>query len=270
MLDCANGAAYNIAPLVFTELGADVITLNNHPDGLNINKDCGSEHPEVIRSAVLFHNADIGIALDGDADRVVVVDEKGNHVDGDIILGIVAAQLKKEGRLNKNTVVGTVMSNLGLEKYLETIGVKLVKTAVGDRYVVEEMKKNGYNFGGEQSGHIIFFDYATTGDGIISALQILKILKDKKQKLSVVSQLFKKYPQVLINVDVREKKDFAEVESIKKIIKESENSLGNEGRVLVRCSGTQNKCRVMVEGKDEKIVTKFCKKIADAIKDEFG
>ncbi len=269
-LDCSNGAAYNIAPLVFLELGADIVTLNNKPDGLNINKECGSQHPDVVKAAVLGHNCDIGIALDGDADRVIVVDEKGNEVDGDKIMAICALEMKKQGKLKNDAVVATVMSNIGLKKCLEENDINPIQTQVGDRYVVEEMRKNNYNFGGEQSGHMIFLDYASTGDGIISALQLLNIIRKSNKKLSELAKVMTKYPQILINVNVKEKKDLSELMETKKAIEDVELALGDEGRVLVRYSGTQDKARVMVEGKDEDKVNKYAKKIANVIKKEIG
>ena len=267
VLDCANGAAYNIAPLVFSELGAEVIVINNTPDGSNINLNCGSEHSEVITKLVKEHNADIGVALDGDADRVIVIDENGNEVDGDTIMAIVALELKRKNLLKNNTVVSTIMSNLGLNKCLKDNGINIVQTAVGDRNVVEEMKKSKYVFGGEQSGHIIFLDYATTGDGIISALQLLKIMKKSEKKISELAKVMTKMPQVLINVEVKEKKELKELNAFK-IIKQVEENLGENGRIVVRYSGTQNMARVMIEGEGD--IESYANQIVDAIKDEVG
>ncbi len=268
VLDCANGAAYNIAPLVFSELGAEVIVLNNNPDGENINLNCGSEHPDIIRNAVIKNNANIGIALDGDADRVIVVDEKGEEVNGDKIMAISALELKRKGLLKNNTVVSTIMSNLGLKKCLQENGINLIQTQVGDRYVTEEMRKNKYIFGGEQSGHLIFLDYATTGDGIISALQLLKIMKKSGKKISELAEVMNTIPQYIKNVEVKEKKELNNLEITKQAISDVEKSLGANGRVIVRYSGTQNVARVMIEGEGD--IESFANKIVNAIKEEVG
>ncbi|MBR9683503.1 phosphoglucosamine mutase [Candidatus Woesearchaeota archaeon] len=270
VLDCANGAAYRIAPRVFSELGAEVVAVNNSPDGKNINENCGAVHPELLGGTVLREKADIGITLDGDADRVILLDEMGRVIDGDIILAIAGTYLKEKNELGNNLVVGTVMSNMGLEKGLAQQGVKLIKTQVGDKYVVEEMLKSGCVLGGEQSGHIIFSNHVGTGDGILSALQILKIMKEKGKTLSELSLVMKKYPQILINVEVKEKKELNEMEGVSLKIKEAEEGLKEEGRVLVRYSGTQNLLRVMVEGKEENIINGYAREIADQIKIEIG
>ncbi len=269
VLDCANGAGYQVAPLIFRELGADVVVMNYKPDGLNINENAGSLHPEYLSAAVLSHNADVGIALDGDADRIIMVDDKGEVVDGDEIMAISALHLKSINQLNNNTLVATVMSNLGLDLAMKENGINLIKTKVGDRYVIEEMKNNDYILGGEQSGHLIFSKHATTGDGIISGLQVLKIIRESKKKLSQLKQCMKKYPQILINVEVKEKKPVEELQAYKNI-QEIESILGEKGRVLVRYSGTQNKCRVMLEGEDQKQIEQYAKDIVKKIKEEIG
>ncbi|MBR9675898.1 phosphoglucosamine mutase [Candidatus Woesearchaeota archaeon] len=259
VVDCANGAAYKIAPLIFEELGAQVIVLNNRPNGKNINMSCGALYPEIIKQRVLEEKADLGIALDGDADRVILVDEKGGVLDGDHILAILAEYLFEKKKLRNNIVVSTVMNNVGLKKFLEAKNIKLVQTAVGDRYVIEEMKNNDFVLGGEQSGHIILSDHTTTGDGTITALQILMILKEKKVRLSELRNKLVKYPQVLINVKVKEKKPLDELKETSYLVKDFSKNL--DGRILVRYSGTENLCRVMVEGSDEEEI----KRIADTI-----
>jgi phosphoglucosamine mutase len=270
VLDCANGAAYSVAPKIFSELGAKVIVLNDQPNGLNINLNCGALYPDVIREEVLENNADIGIAFDGDADRVIVCDENGTGVDGDHILAICAVNMKNLGKLKKNTIVATVMSNMGLDEAMREHGINVVKAPVGDRYVIEEMRREGYVLGGEQSGHIIFKEYSTTGDGIITALQLLKIMKTENKKLSELSKIMRTYPQILINVDVREKRDLNTIPTVSEKIKEMKKTLGSSGRILVRYSGTQNICRVMVEGKNEKDVSRIAREIANVIKEELG
>ena len=265
VLDCAHGAAYKIAPLVFEELGARVHPIGVEPDGVNINQNCGALHPEVISQVVKERGADIGIALDGDADRVVFVDENGIEVDGDQIMAICALDLSQENRLKKNTVVATVMSNIGLEIALAKEGIKVVRSAVGDRYILEEMLKHGYNFGGEQSGHIIFFDLNTTGDGILSALQVLAAMKKNNKKLSEMSSLVQKFPQVIENVEITHKKDLDSIPEIKRAIAAAVNKLSGKGRVLVRYSGTQTLCRVMVEGQDEDETKGIAKNLAQLI-----
>lgn len=269
VLDCANGAAYNTAPQVFRELDAEVIVLNDKPDGLNINLNCGALHPENMKEVVKKEKADIGIALDGDADRVIVCDEKGNNVDGDHIIAICAMHLKEKGTLTKNCVVTTIMTNKGFDIAMDTKNIRVVKTKVGDRYVIDEMRKKGYVLGGEQSGHIIFSDYTTTGDGIISALQLLGIMKEKGEKLSKLAECMKSLPQVLVNVKVKEKKDIDTLE-VKKHIRKTEEKLGEKGRVLVRYSGTENLCRVMIEGEHKKEIQKMANEIAQGIKREIG
>jgi phosphoglucosamine mutase len=270
VLDCANGAAYKVAPPIFRELGAEVIVLNNQPDGLNINEKCGSLYPEVIKEAVLKHKADIGIALDGDADRVIMVDEAGNDVDGDHIMAMCALDMKQRKKLNKDTVVVTVMTNIGFDIAMKKAGIKFIKANVGDRYVIEEMRKGNYSLGGEQSGHIIFFNRSTTGDGTLSALQVLALMKSTGKKLSELARCMTSYPQVLKNIMVKEKKPLDQLPGVMKSISDAEKRLGSEGRVLVRYSGTENKCRVMLEGKDMAEITLLADDIISKIRKEIG
>ncbi|MFH1624415.1 MAG: phosphoglucosamine mutase [Pseudomonadota bacterium] len=270
VLDCANGAGYRVAPAVFGELGAELVTLGIEPNGENINLNCGSLHPEVISNAVKEHKADLGIAFDGDADRVIFVDENGKLLDGDHIMAICGHEMIRKKKLKKNTVVTTVMSNMGLDIVLKKFGGKVVRTAVGDRYVVEEMVKNGYNFGGEKSGHVVFLDYNTTGDGIISALQVLSIMKRNDKRLSELAQIMEPLPQVLLNVRVREKKAIDDIPEIATRIKKVVQKLGDTGRVLVRFSGTEPILRIMVEGEDEAKISAMAEEIADSAKKVLG
>jgi phosphoglucosamine mutase len=270
VLDCANGAAYKVAPAVFEELGAEVITLGNKPNGININAGCGSLHPEVISEAVKQHRADIGIALDGDADRVIVCDEFGNEVDGDHIMAICATDMLKRKLLQKKTLVATVMSNMGLDIALRKAGGKIIKTDVGDRYVVEAMRKGGYNLGGEQSGHMIFLDYSTTGDGVLSALQLLAVMRREGKTLSEMAEIMIPLPQVLCNTRVREKVDILSISDVAARIKDVEGKLGNEGRVLIRYSGTEPLLRVMIEGQDKYEITTWANEICDLVKKNIG
>jgi len=269
ILDCANGAAYNTAPHILSELGVEVVVLNDRPDGLNINLDCGALHPEKMMEVVKEENAHIGIALDGDADRVIVCDENGKSVDGDHIIAICAINMKEKGTLKKNSVVVTIMTNKGFDIAMAKERIKVVKTKVGDRYVVDEMRKKGYVLGGEQSGHIIFSNYTTTGDGMISALQLLRIMKERGEKLSKLAECMKSLPQVLVNVDVKEKKDISKLK-VNKNIKDAESKLGEKGRVLVRYSGTQNLCRIMIEGENKREIQKIANDIAKTMKKELG
>ncbi|KAA0895386.1 phosphoglucosamine mutase [Oryzomonas rubra] len=270
VLDCANGAAYKVAPAVFEELGAEVIPLGVKPNGTNINAGCGSLHPEVISKAVKEHRADIGIALDGDADRVIVCDEFGNEVDGDHIMAICATDMLRRNILKKNTLVATVMSNMGLDIAVRKAGGTVIKTAVGDRYVVEEMRKGGYNLGGEQSGHMIFLDHSTTGDGILSALQLLAVMRREGKPLSELAKLMIALPQVLVNTRVAEKKDIMTIPEIAARIGDVEKKLGSEGRVLIRYSGTEPLLRVMIEGQDKYEITTWANEIAELVKQHIG
>lgn len=269
-LDCANGAAYATAPLVLEELGARVYSIGVEPDGENINLNCGSLHPEVVAEEVKKHDAHIGIALDGDADRVVFVDEKGNVVDGDDIMAICAIEMLKENRLKSNTLVATVMSNLALDKLLCSKGGKVVRTQVGDRYVVEKMRAEGYNFGGEQSGHLIYLDYTTTGDGTIGALQILAAMIRSGKSLSELASILKKYPQVQCNVKVRERIPFEQLPTVCSAIRDAEQKLGPDGRVLVRYSGTELKARILLEGPDKGSLDTLAQQITQAIQSCLG
>ncbi|MGB9699700.1 MAG: phosphoglucosamine mutase [Thermodesulfobacteriota bacterium] len=266
VLDCAHGAAYKVAPAVFEELGAEVIALGVEPNGENINHQCGSLHPQLVMEKVKECQADLGISLDGDADRAIFADEQGNLVDGDQIMAICAHDLKKKKRLNHNTLVATVMSNMGLDLAMKEKGIKVVRTQVGDRYVVEEMNRGGYNLGGEQSGHFIFLDYNTTGDGVLSALQVLAVMKRENKKLSELSSIMTKFPQVLINVPVREKKDPTQIPELAKLLKNIKEKLGNKGRLLVRPSGTENLMRIMVEGEDYTKIKGYAQEIAASIR----
>ncbi|KAF0184195.1 MAG: phosphoglucosamine mutase [Nitrospirae bacterium] len=270
VIDSANGAAYKVTPQLLKELGAEVISIHDEPDGININRDCGSLHLDSLAEEVRKHDAHIGIAHDGDADRTLFVDEKGRLVDGDLVMSIIALELKREQRLRHDTVVMTVMSNLGIERHLERHGVKVVRTKVGDRYVVEEMRKNGYNFGGEQSGHIVFFDYNTTGDGPITALQVLHLMRKRNVQLSELVKGIELYPQVLLNVPVPGRKDLKEFPAIMKLISETVKTLGNRGRLLVRPSGTEPKIRVMVECENADLAKTSAERIAAAIENQLG
>ena len=265
VLDCANGAAYKVAPTVFWELGAEVVSIGIHPDGYNINKECGSTNIEVLKSQVLLHDADIGIALDGDADRLLAVDENGILVDGDQILGMIAENWIKENKLRGDCIVATVMSNLGLENFLNNIGLNLLRTGVGDRYVVEEMRKRGLNLGGEQSGHIILSDYITTGDGIIAALQILSLIKNLRQKASEICYVFDPLPQLLKSFEVTNLKEWNSIK-VQKAVSQGESRLGEKGRILVRPSGTEPVVRIMVEGEDSELIVRILNDIASEIK----
>jgi len=250
VLDCANGATYGVAPHVFEELGAKVTKIGVEPDGKNINDECGALHPQRMAEIVKKTGADIGIALDGDGDRLIVSDEKGNIVDGDHIMAICARDLMTKKKLKKKTLVATVMSNMGLEVAMKKMKGKLVRTQVGDRYVVEEMRKNKYSFGGEQSGHLIFLDHNTTGDGILAALQLLSIMIKRKKPLSELSTIMESFPQVLKNVRTSKRIDLDLIPDFHKTVKTMEEKLGNDGRILVRLSGTEPVVRVMAEGKN--------------------
>ena len=264
VVDCANGAAYKLAPKVFFELGADVIPIGVEPDGFNINHHCGAIAPKSIQEAVLSNKADVGIALDGDADRLVLVDQLGNTVDGDQIMAAIATSWQSLGRLKSDNIVGTTMSNLGLEKYLKTKNLNLFRTEVGDRYVLEYMRANGCNLGGEQSGHIIMSDYATTGDGIIAALQMLAIAVSANKTINEITRVFEPLPQQLLNLRI-ENINPLEEEEVKKIIKQGQSRLGDQGRVLIRKSGTEPLIRVMVEGECQEMVAEIIASIGEVI-----
>jgi phosphoglucosamine mutase len=266
VVDCANGAAYHVAPAVFEELGAKVIPLHVEPDGRNINEKCGAMHPEGMAAVVRLHHADLGIALDGDADRVIVADENGSVVDGDAIMAIVARDLLRRGLLKQETVVATVMSNVGLERSIGELGGALVRTQVGDRYVVEEMRRRGFNFGGEQSGHLVFLDHVTTGDGVCAALNLLAVMKRSGQPLSRLAACFEASPQAQQNVVVKQKLPLETLEGVQAAIAEVEKALGAKGRVLVRFSGTENKARVLVEGPDASAIHAHAERIAEALR----
>jgi phosphoglucosamine mutase len=269
-LDCANGAAYKVAPLVFRELGAEVFVINDCPDGCNINVNCGSTNPNIISQFVRDVKADVGLSFDGDADRLIACDEKGQVVDGDHVMAINADYMKRRGLLKNDTVVATVMSNMGFEVALKGRGIKTVRTKVGDRYVLEEMLKGGYNLGGEQSGHIIFLDHNTTGDGILTAVKLLSVMEESAKPLSELKNIMKVYPQVLVNVKVKDKSGYIENRKVKEAIEETEALLGENGRVVVRPSGTEPLIRVMVEGEDEKIINELALRLADVIREELS
>ena len=265
VLDCAHGATYRVAPDTFFELGADVISLFDEPNGENINANCGSQHPETLAEEVIKNKADVGFAFDGDGDRCIAVDEKGTVLTGDQIMASCAKEMKKEGTLNNNLVVCTVMSNIGFGIALKELGIEQKATKVGDRYVLEEMQAKGSVIGGEESGHIIFLDHHTTGDGIITALQVLAAMKKAQKPLSELAQVMKVFPQKLINIDVKSKPELSAIPEIQQIIEGVEKQLGDKGRVLVRYSGTQNMCRVMVEGPTDEETEKYCRHIVDVI-----
>ena len=265
VVDCANGAAYKTAPAVLEELGAKVIALGVQPDGKNINNKCGALHPENLARAVVKHGAQLGIALDGDADRLIVVDEKGKVVDGDAIMAICTGELVARKELKKKTLVATVMSNIGLERAVARWGVKVARTRVGDRYVVDEMRRNGYNLGGEQSGHLLFLDHTTTGDGTLAALQLLAVMCRQQKPVSELASIFEPVPQTLLNVVVKHKRELGELPTVMKAIQDVEKKLGKDGRVLVRFSGTEPKARVLIEGLDASRNDQYAKEIADAL-----
>lgn len=271
-LDCGHGALYKIAPETIRELGGQAIVVNDQPDGMNINQDCGSTNPNIIRDLVLENGADIGFSFDGDGDRIIAVDNEGEIVDGDHILAICGGYLKKNNRLKNNTVVGTVMTNMGLDLYLKENDIEIVKTQVGDRYILEEMLKNGYCIGGEQSGHIIFLDNNTTGDGLATGLWLLEVMKETNKEICELNKLMKDYPQVLVNAKVANDKKYKylENEEIKNEIDRIEKLFHGEGRVVIRPSGTEPLVRVMIEGKDQDEITKIAQELADFIEERIG
>jgi phosphoglucosamine mutase len=264
VVDCANGAAYRVAPGALWELGAEVFTVGVDPDGFNINEDCGSTAPEALRRKVVEMRADVGFALDGDADRVIVADERGRIVDGDQLMAVIAESWKEDGRLTKPGIVGTVMSNLGLERHLQQQGIELVRTPVGDRYVLEQMREHGYNVGGEPSGHIILSDYATTGDGLVAALQVLAVVKKNDRPVSEVCHRFDPLPQVMKNVRYRDGKPLEDAK-VRSAIADAEQRLGHKGRLIIRPSGTEPVIRVMGEGDDKILIEEVVDGIVEAL-----
>jgi phosphoglucosamine mutase len=270
VVDCAHGAAYKCAPTLLRELGAEVITTGAKPDGRNINHHCGALHPKHLQKTVLKHQADAGIALDGDADRLIVVDNEGHVVDGDCLLALGALDLQQKGLLTHNTVVATTMSNFALDRILGERGIQVVRTPVGDRYVVQEMRSHGYVFGGEQSGHLVYLQHGTTGDGLLAALMLLSHKADSNLPLSTLRNLWKPYPQSLVNIAVREKRPLTALPRTQKTIREIETALGSDGRVMVRYSGTELKARVLVEGPHAEQVAAWAQRIASTLSDELG
>ncbi len=265
VLDCANGAAFDVGPAVLKELGAELIITGDEPNGININDKCGALHPKNIEELVIKHKADMGITLDGDADRVILVDEKGNVIDGDIIMAMIAIEMKKNNELKNNAIVVTPMSNFGFGVAMKENGISVVEAAVGDRYVVEKMKEGSYNLGGEQSGHIILLDHTTTGDGIIGALQVLALMQRTEKPLSELSRVMKKYPQVLKNIKVKEKIPFEKMNGFSKKLDEIKTELGSKGRVFVRYSGTEPIARVMIEGEDHNKIANYADELISII-----
>lgn len=270
VVDCAHGAAYVVAPQIFQELGAEVISIGVHPNGRNINDQCGAVHPERLQAEVRAHGANVGIALDGDADRLIVVDEKGEVVDGDAVMAICGREMAKAGQLQKGTVVTTVMSNMGLERSLAEVGAKVVRTQVGDRYVVEEMRTHGFNLGGEQSGHLVFLDQSSTGDGCVAGLRVLEVMMRQGKSLSELAKVFTRVPQRLVNIDVARKTPLEELPKTSSLIRDIEAKLQGTGRVLVRYSGTENKARVMVEGERPDDTQRYADEIAHMLRTELG
>lgn len=271
VVDAAHGAAYRVAPAVFYELGAEVFAMGVEPNGENINAERGALHPEACAQEVLARGAHLGIALDGDADRVIVIDEKGNEVDGDVVMALCATRMLQAGTLKGGTLVATVMSNLGLERAIEAAGGKLLRTAVGDRYVVEAMRAGGYNFGGEQSGHMIFLDHASTGDGLVAALQLLSIVLREQRPLSELArEAMTRVPQVLVNAKLRQRRPLEQMPLTTEAVRAAEGKLGKNGRVVVRWSGTEPKLRVMLEGEDEPTLRALAETIAETATAELG
>ena len=269
-LDCGNGAAYKSSPCILRELGADLVVINNHPSGTNINANCGSTHPEQIQKLVRDCKAQVGITHDGDADRVLLCDENGDLVDGDEIMAIAAIDHLQRGCLEGNTLVATVMSNFGLDETLESRGGKVLRTKVGDRHVIEAMLREGHNVGGEQSGHMIFRDYATTGDGIVSALQILRVMIETGQPLSELKKVLKKYPQAQRNLRVKEKPPLESLAEVQTLLAAAESELNGKGRVLLRYSGTEPKIRLLIEGRDQAAIDHHADLIAEALAKAIG
>lgn len=270
VVDCANGAAYKIAPMILRELDAQVIVRGDEPNGVNINQGCGSTHPEVIQAAVIEHHAHVGIAHDGDADRAIFACEKGRLVNGDQVMAALAVAMKKRRRLNKNALVTTVMSNMGLDRAMKEAGIHVVKTAVGDRYVLERMLKEDYNFGGEQSGHIIFLDHNTTGDGLITALQVLALMKTTGRPLSELATVMTNLPQVFVNIRVKERRALSTLPKVRQHMEKLEKELDGTGRLLVRYSGTEPVVRIMVEGEAEEEIRVMAFDLAKTIETAIG
>jgi phosphoglucosamine mutase len=271
VVDCGHGAAYKSTPCVLHELGAEVIVFGNHPDGMNINKDCGSMFPENFCAKVIKHQAHLGIAHDGDADRVLLCDENGKLIDGDDVMAIAALDMLAQKSLAEKTLAATVMSNAGLEVAIKNAGGKIVRTSVGDKNVIDEMLKHGFNFGGEQSGHLIFRDFSTTGDGLVAALQILRIMREKNQLLSKLAKCWTRFPQLVTNVKVREKIPFEKLDGVLKLVSAAETELKSAGgRVLLRYSGTEPKARLLLEGRDAKALKDWSQKICGAIQKQIG
>lgn len=270
VLDCANGASYKVAPAIFSELGAECIVLGNQPNGFNINDKAGALYPARVAEAVQQYRADVGIAFDGDADRVVMVDDKGNVVNGDHILAVCALHMKSQGRLAKDTVVATQMSNFALDKLMRENGIQVVRTDVGDKYVVEEMRRNGYVLGGEQSGHIIFLEHTTTGDGVIAALNVLAVMKSTGESLSKLNEKMTDMPQVLVNTRVRRREDLNSIKGYKECVAEIEKKLRGEGRLFVRFSGTEPVIRVLVEGPSRQDISRYAEEIASLLERELS
>jgi phosphoglucosamine mutase len=270
VVDCANGAAYKVGPGVLRELGAEIISINAEPDGANINAGAGAISPQKMRAEVIKTRADLGIAFDGDADRVIFSDENGREIDGDPIMGLIALHASREGTLAHNTLVTTVMSNMGLDIAMKKHGINVVKTPVGDRYVVEEMRNRGFNIGGEQSGHIIFLEHNTTGDGLISALQVVALMAKTGKKLSSLAEVVTKLPQVIKNVKIREKRPITEMPDVNAAINDIEEKMNGKGRVFIRYSGTENLLRIMLEGEDETMINDWASDIAAEVEKEIG
>jgi phosphoglucosamine mutase len=270
VIDCANGAAYEIAPQLFTQLGASVVAINDKPDGKNINRDCGSLHIEGLQQRVLAERADLGVAFDGDADRALFVDEAGKFVDGDATLWVLAKFLHARGELSGDTVIATVMSNIGLEIALKSQGIKLIRADVGDKYVLEELIKSGAALGGEQSGHIIFPKLSLAGDGMLTTLSLLRVMREQELSLAELTNGMQRYPQLLVNVRVREKRPFGELPGVQTVARQIENDLGDRGRLLLRYSGTEPLARIMIEGNDEQAIKAQADLLADAIRRELG
>jgi len=271
VVDCAHGAAYKSTPCVLRELGAEVVVYGNQPDGMNINHDCGSMHPEAICRKVVEHQAQLGIAHDGDADRVLLCDEKGRLIDGDDIMAVASLDMLAQKTLAEKTLVTTVMSNAGLEAAVKSAGGRVIRTAVGDRHVIDEMLRGGFNFGGEQSGHLIFRDFGTTGDGLVAALQTLRIMKTRKRPLSKLARCWTRFPQLVVNVKVREKKPFDQINDVAKLVRQAEQELKKQGgRVLLRYSGTEPKARLLLEGRDARVLKNWSEKIIGPIRKQIG